>query len=77
MTVWQPGMFASLYGGPGHKVVDTGMQLLTHCGSRVTYLGAELDGRRWKPADQLGCFGCMESPRIEWATEFGWIDADA
>ncbi|MEO3856189.1 hypothetical protein [Acrocarpospora sp. B8E8] len=72
MTVWKPGMFVSFYGGEGHKVMDTGMQLLTTCGGRVTYLGAELDGRRWKPAERMECFACVESPRIEWATTYGW-----
>lgn len=53
--------------GPGHKVMDTGMQLLTHCGFRVTYIGCELDSRDWVSVARLGCFECQPSPMIEWA----------
>lgn len=60
-------MFVAYYPDePGHSVIDTGMQLLTHCGKRVTYLGAMPDPKIWVPVARLGCFGCRESPRIEW-----------
>lgn len=58
------------WNGPGHLVFDTGMQLLTACGRRVTWVGAELE-RGWAEADHLECFECLPSPALEWATTYG------
>lgn len=63
------GDYVAYYPGePGHVVMDTGMQLLTLCGLRVTYLGAMPDPDIWVPVDRPGCFDCRPSPLIEWTT---------
>lgn len=65
---WQRGMCVAYYlDEPGHQVIDTGMQLLTRCGLRVTYLGAMPDPDIWVPVDHCGCFDCQPSPLIFWA----------
>lgn len=52
---WEKGAVLAMWqDGPGHLVMDTGMQLLTRCGRRVTYLGAQVDTSRWSPVDQPG-----------------------
>lgn len=67
---WEKGMVLAMWqDGPGHLVMDTGMQLLTHCGRRVTYLGAGVDTSWWFPVGQPGCFECRPSPMIEWAQQ--------
>lgn len=65
--MWTPGMRVAYYPGePGHEVIDTGMQLITRCGKRVTYLGAAPDPAVWVPVSRTGCFDCRPSPMIEW-----------
>jgi hypothetical protein len=64
---WTPGTFVAYYPDePGHDVIDTGMQLITRCGRRVTYLGVMPDPDIWVPVDHLGCFDCRPSPLIGW-----------
>lgn len=65
---WESGMILAMWqNGPGHLIMDTGMQLLTQCGRRVTYLGAQVDTARWFRVDQPGCFECRPAPMAEWA----------
>ena len=64
---WERGMFVAYYPDePGHHVMDTGFQLLTGCGRRVTLWGSMPDPDIWVPVDHLGCFDCRPSPLIEW-----------
>lgn len=66
---WERGMFVAYYPDePGHHVMDTGFQLLTRCGKRVTHLGSVIDTGIWVPVARPGCFECYPSPYIEWAT---------
>lgn len=52
-----------------HKVFDTGFQLLTSCGSRIS-LTRELDEKHIeKPVSEIDCFDCIPSPLIFWANE--------
>lgn len=68
--VWEKGMILAMWrDGPGHLVMDTGMQLLTRCGRRVTYLGAKVDTSWWFRVDRPGCFECLPSPMTEWAQQ--------
>ena len=70
--MWEKGMVLAMWqDGPGHTVMDTGMQLLTSCGRRVTYLGAKADTSWWFRVDRVGCFECRPSPMIEWAQHQG------
>lgn len=72
---WTKGIILAMYeNGPGHMIFDTGWQLLTRCGQRVTWLGIEIpDDHRnpahWTPVDRVGCFECQPSPLIEWTRE--------
>lgn len=66
--LWRPGVLLARpwWDAPGHLIMDTGMQLLTHCGLRVTFIGAAPSPEYWIKADRLGCFDCLPSPLIEW-----------
>ena len=64
---WGRGMCVAHYPGePGHQVIDTGMQLITRCGKRVTFLGSRVESGIWVPVDHVGCFDCVPSPLIFW-----------
>jgi hypothetical protein len=67
---WEPGMILAMWqDGPGHRVWDTGFQLLTGCGRRVTYMGAAPDPLWWYRVPKIGCFECQPSPMIEWTEQ--------
>lgn len=55
-----------------HHIFDTGFQLLTGCGKRVTYLGSDLNHgefnvkNEWRDYKEVNCFNCIPSPLAFW-----------